>query len=134
FGVAEPERIVEQSEEGDPDEVDDPPSQVGFEQIKPGPLVQDREWRECDQRGGGQDRAQRKGKFFVPVVDPGEAGPDQSANTGRHDQQANEDRDRKTEPGYDSAPPWPLELPWPFPALPLPPLPSFAPSTWPTAT
>ena len=103
FGVSEAERVVKQTEKRDADQIDDPASQFRFEQVEAGPLVQNRQGSQRDEGSGNQYRAERKGKLLAPVVDPGQASPEEPADAGGDDQQADEDGDGETEPGYGSA-------------------------------
>ena len=106
--MAQAQRVVKQTEKGDSDEVDDPAAEVRLQQVETGPFVQDGKGSQGDQGCRDQHRTEGKGELFVPEVDPGQTRAEQPADAGGNDQQADQDRDRKPEPGYGSALPDPF--------------------------
>ncbi len=57
-----PERVVEEAEEGDPEQVGHPAPQLGVEQVEVGAVVEEGERRQRDQRRGRQHRPEREGE------------------------------------------------------------------------
>ncbi|MGK2932156.1 MAG: hypothetical protein ACSLFD_05225, partial [Solirubrobacterales bacterium] len=101
--MAQSQRVIQQSEKRDADQVDDPPPQVGFEQVEPRPLVEDGQRRKRDEGRGDQNGPQREGEDFAPVVIPDQSRADQAPAAGRDDQQRDGNCDRKSQPGDASA-------------------------------
>ena len=92
--MPQPQRVIEQPQEGDPHEIDDPAPQVGLEQVQSGPFIEHGQGSERHQRRGHQDRAERECQLLAPVVDPGEPGPDKTPDACGNDQQSDQYRDR----------------------------------------
>ena len=95
-----PQRVVEEAEEGDPQQVGHPAAQFRREQVEVGAVVEEGERRQRDQGRGGQHGAQREGELGGAVVLSHQTGIEEPAHARRHDEQGDGDRDREPDPGH----------------------------------
>ncbi len=99
------ECVVEQPEQRHAEHVDRPSPQLGVEQVEIGPVVEQRERRQGDQRAGDEDRTGREGERSAPVVLAREPGPLHVAQPRTGEGQG--DRGRERQPGEPHRTPGP---------------------------
>ena len=92
-GVAAPEHVVEEAEQGDPQQVGGPAVEAGLEEVEVGAIVEDRQRRQRDHRDRDHQRAARERDRPPAPVLPGQAAPQHVRRPGRQQPDRQQPRD-----------------------------------------
>src|ERR1044072_2905372 len=95
-----PQRVVEEAEEGDAEQVGQPAAQLWGEQVEVGTVVEEGERRQREQGGRRQHGAKREGEPDTAVVLAHQPSVEQPAHPCRHDQQRQHEGDREADPAH----------------------------------